>query len=348
MIDLVAGFQVKFKSMIRILSLLTVYALTFSACTKSGPSLPHPRLAYVTNGVASFWTIAKVGALKAGSDLDVKVDIRMPVEGALDQKRIVEDLLARGVDGIAISPIDPENQEDLINEACENTFVITHDSDAPRTKRLCYVGMDNYKAGRLVGKLVREAMPEGGSVMLFVGRLEQLNAAQRRQGVIDELLDRSREQMGKIDPINQILKGKRYTILDTRTDQFDQAKAKANAEDAIARYPELGCMVGLFAYNTPACLVALKDAGNKQIHLVAFDEDPETLQGIVDGRIHGTVAQQPYQYGYESVRILAGLVKGDQSVIPENGFLNIPAQSIRKDNVQEFWDDLNRKLHALE
>ena len=50
--------------------------------------------------------------------------------------------------------------------------------------------MENYLAGRMCGELVKEAMPDGGSVMLFVGRLEQLNARQRQQGVIDELLDR--------------------------------------------------------------------------------------------------------------------------------------------------------------
>ena len=233
----------------------------------------------MTNGVASFWTIAEAGALKAGRDLNVDVDVRMPVEGVLDQKRIVEDLLARGIDGMAISPIDPDNQEDLVNEACDRTTVITHDSDAPRTRRLCYVGMDNYRAGRLVGKLVKEAMPEGGSVMLFVGRLEQLNASQRRQGVIDEVLDRPGETMGAIDPPNAALKGERYTILDTRTDQFDQAKAKANCEDAIARYPDLGCMVGLFAYNPPACLVALEQAGVDGIHLVGFDEARRDLAG---------------------------------------------------------------------
>ena len=156
--------------------------LSAAGCSGPEPGSQQPRLAYVTNGVASFWTIAEAGALKAGRDLDVDVDVRMPVEGVLDQKRIVEDLLARGIDGMAISPIDPDNQEDLVNEACDHTTVITHDSDAPRTRRLCYVGMDNYRAGRLVGKLVKEAMPEGGSVMLFVGRLEQLNATQRRQG----------------------------------------------------------------------------------------------------------------------------------------------------------------------
>jgi ribose transport system substrate-binding protein len=268
----------------------------------------------------------------------------MPAEGIADQKRIIEDLLTRGVDGIAISPIDPANQSYLINQACEATKVITHDSDAPGTKRLCYIGMDNYTAGRMCGKLVKEAMPEGGSVMILIGRLEQDNARRRRQGVIDELLDRDPDPT-RYDAPGEKLKGNKYSIVGTLTDQFDMAKGKANAEDAIARYPDLGCMVGLFAYNPPLCLEALKQSGKAgKIKLVGFDEADETLQAIKDGICHGTVVQNPYMYGMESVRVLSALARGDDKVIPKGGFIDIPARQIRKDNVDEFWKDLKEKL----
>ena len=114
----------------------------------------------------------------------------MPTKGIVDQQRLIETALVRGVAGIAISPIDAKNQVDLINQAAKQSKVVTHDSDAPDSQRLCFIGMDNYKAGREAGKLVKEALPEGGKIMIFVGRLEQLNAQQRRQGVIDELMDK--------------------------------------------------------------------------------------------------------------------------------------------------------------
>src|SRR5213076_1833747 len=111
-------------------------------------------------------------------------------------------LLARGIYGIAISPIDAANQVGFLDEVAAKTNIITHDSDAPASKRLCFVGMDNYKAGRAAGKLVKEALPDGGKIMIFVGRLEQLNAQQRRQGVIDEVLDRAVPSLNslKYDP----------------------------------------------------------------------------------------------------------------------------------------------------
>src|SRR5205814_10500878 len=112
--------------------------------------------------------------------------------------------------------------------------------------------------------------------------------------------------------------GTKYVILDTRTDGFDRAKAKQLAQDAMTSNPDLGCMVGLFAYNPPICLDAIRDAGKLgKIKIVAFDENGDTLQGIKDGHIAGTIVQNPYMYGHESVRILAALARGDESVLPK-------------------------------
>lgn len=304
-----------------------------------------PTFGFVTNGIASFWVIAEKGCRKAAADFGVNVDVEMPAEGIGDQKRMIQSLLTRGVDGIAVSPIDPANQIELLNDAAARTILITHDSDAPGTRRRCYVGMDNYLAGRLCGRLVKDALPDGGSIMIFVGRIEQLNARLRRQGVIDEVLGREADS-SRFDPPGRSLESGRYVILDTRTDGFDNAKAKAQAEDAITRYPNLGCMVGLFAYNAPKCLDAVRAAGKlDRIRIVAFDEADETLQGIQDGSIVGTVVQNPYEYGYRSVKILAGLARGDNWVLPAGGdFIDIPARVITRTNVAGFRADLDRLM----
>lgn len=344
---------------ISLLLLLLVFAL--AACdggrrrqsgdggdTGSGGSSGRPRVAFVTNGPASFWTIAEAGAKAAAAKFDVECEVKVPANGIVDQQRILEDLLANQIDGIAVSPIDAANQSQLLNDACGRTKLITHDSDAPDTARLCYIGMDNYEAGRLCGGLVKEALPDGGKIMIFVGRLEQDNARKRRQGVIDELLGRSKDS-SRFDPPGKELTGGKYTILDTRTDQFDLAKAKANAEDTMALHEDLACMVGLFAYNSPACLEAVKSAGKTgKIKIVSFDEDDQTLQGILDGHIHGTVCQQPYEYGFQSVKMLASLARGDRSVIPDGKFQNIPATLVRKGNARAFWDKLKKTLADAE
>ncbi len=320
---------------------LAVIVTGLNSCGKGGNAAREkPRVAYMGNAIAPFWTIAEKGARKAGEDFGADVDVRMPANGAADQKRMVEELLARGVDGIAFSPADPKNQLDLMQEIARNTNLITQDSDAPEAPRLCFVGMDNYQAGRLCGRLIKEALPGGGKVMMFVGRAGQLNGAQRRQGITDELLDRPADKPGNDAPDAE-LKGGKYTVLGTRTDEVDFAKAKSNAQEALTAHPDIGCLVGLFSYNTPKIYEAVKEAGRLgQVKIVGFDEEDDTLRGIQEGSIFGTVVQSPYKYGYESVRILTALAKGDKSVVPADKFVNVPAKPIKKDEVEAFWKEL--------
>lgn len=307
-----------------------------------------PTVAYVTNGIASFWVIAEAGAKAAAKEYDVNLEVKMPPsDGRIaNQKRMIEELLTLGVSGIAVSPIDPANQKDILNAIGEQCNFLTHDSDAPETNRLAYIGMDNYDAGRMCGQLVKEALPEGGDLVLFIGTLDQLNAKLRRQGLIDELLDRSHDNT-RYDPPGQEIKGEKYTILDTRTDNFDFGAAKALAEDELAKRPDLDCMVGLFAYNPPYMLEALKGADRLgKVKLVAFDEDDATLQAILDGHCYGTVVQNPYRYGYESVKMLAALARGDKSVLPPDKFMNIEARKITRENVESFWAELKELTGA--
>lgn len=309
-----------------------------------GASTKKPTVAFVPNGVAPFWTIAIAGAKQAGQDLDVNVEIRSP-ENLPDQRRMLEELVAKGVDGIAVSPIDGEAMQDILNVCAENTKLITQDSDAPKSKRLAYVGTSNYDGGWMAGELVREAIPDGGEVMIFIGRLEQENAALRTKGTIDAILGRPKDPAGKFTaPEAPITEGK-YTVLGVRTDKFSFNDAKAQAEDTLAKYPDIDCMVGLFTYNPPAIFEALKGAGKfGQIKVVAFDEEDRTLQAIVDGQCAGTIVQNPFEYGYHSVKILAGLARGDESVLPPNKYKEFPARRITKDNVWQFWAELKQRM----
>ncbi len=308
-----------------------------------------PKLAFVTNCVAEFWTVGSFGVEAAKKEFGVDAVVRMPANGtAEEQKRILEDLLAKGVQGIAVSPKDPENMTALLDKVGSRAVLITHDSDAPKSKRLAYVGMDNYDAGRMCGQLVKEALPNGGAVVILVGNLDQDNARRRRQGVIDELLGRSKDP-ARFDKQDAALKNDKYEIRATFTDQFDRQKGKAAAQDALTRWSDVAAMVGLFEYEPPLLLEAVKSANRiGKVALVGFDENDATLQGIVDGAIHGTVVQNPYEYGRKSMELLKQLVlepdpKKREALVPKGGFVDIPARAIKKDNVQVFWDDLKQK-----
>ena len=119
--------------------------------------------------------------------------------------------------------------------------------------------------------------------------------------------------------------------------------------DALAKYPDIGCMVGLFAYNPPLILEALTQSNKLgTVKLVAFDEDDATLDGIEKGIVFGTVVQDPYMYGYKSIEVLSGLLNGKAAAVGAEKFLDIPARKIRKENVVEFRTELKTRLGAAQ
>lgn len=148
------------------------------------------KVAYITNSVDPFWVWADFGCRRAAEQFGTQVDVQMPSSGSVEeQKRFLETNAVAKLDGVAISPIDPDNQVQMIDAAAAVMPVICHDSDAPASQRKFYLGTSNYMAGRAAGKLIKEAVPQGGKVMLFVGKMEVLNAQERSQGIIDELSD---------------------------------------------------------------------------------------------------------------------------------------------------------------
>src|SRR5215467_3996695 len=301
----------RFASVI-VLSILLLFACSSKTETNDGKASKQLKLAFVTNNSADFWTMARRGVEKADGELtDVSAEFRLTSDGtAAEQKRIIDDLMTKGVDGIAISPVDPENQTSLINDVARRALVFTQDSDAPNSDRACYVGTDNVAAGRQAGQLVKEALPGGGKIMLFVGKLDARNAQDRIQG------------------IKEAIKDTNIQILDTRTDDTDTVRAKSNVADALAKHSDLKGLVGLWSYNGPAILNAVKDA-NKigQIKIVTFDEADETLGGIRAGAIYGTVVQQPFEFGYQAIKLMTQALKGDKSFIPSNKQIIIPTMS---------------------
>lgn len=278
-------------------------------------------LAFVVNVSADFWTIARRGIEKANREHpDFDMEMIIPSQAsAAEQRRILDELLARKVAGVAISAINPASQTDVLNRVAEQSVLFTTDSDAPASKRLLYIGTDNVAAGRRAGEQMKQAMPEGGRAMLFVGTMDADNARERVQG------------------IREALQGGNIQIVDIRTDESDFARARRNAEDALSRERDLKMMVGLWAYNTPQIYQAVREAGRQgQVKVVGFDEDALTLRGVADGTIHSTVVQQPYEFGYRSMKGLIRVVNGDRGWIPASKQDIVETKVIDKTNVGEF------------
>jgi ribose transport system substrate-binding protein len=292
---------------------------------------PKPKLAFVVNGPSDFWKLAEAGVRKAQRELPThELLFKYPERGdAAIQQRLLEDLMASGVAAVAVSVLDPKTQIDMLNKIGSAVPLLTFDSDAPSSKRLAYIGSSNTDLGRNAGEIAAKAMPKGGKCMGFVGNTGSDNARERIEGF--------KAVAGKHN----------IQMVDVRTDDHDQTRARANVDDVLVARPEINCMVGFYSYNPPRIYEALRDSGKLgKITVIAFDEDPITLGAVKEGAFAGTVVQQPYEWGYQGMKLLADVLKGDKRKIPSNGLLIIPGIVVNKGNVDQFRADLQAKLKS--
>ena len=162
--------------------------------------------------------------------------------------------------------------------------------------------------------------------MVFVGMKDAQNAKERFQG------------------IQEALKGSKVEILDVRTDNTDRVTAKANVSDTLVKTPDVAALVGLWSYNGPAIVNAVKAGGKVgQVKIVCFDEDAESLLGVADGSIYATVVQQPFEFGRQAITKMAKYLGGDKNALA-GGKQIVPTLNIKKDNVAEFQGRLKTLL----
>ncbi|PWT97001.1 MAG: hypothetical protein C5B53_08630, partial [Candidatus Melainabacteria bacterium] len=158
---------------------------------------------------------------------------------------------------------------------------------------------------------------------LCVGKFDIANARERRQGVIANLAGISEEEAhGKASvefaSRNEPIQLGKYTIVGTKADNLDKEKCYANVVDTLVKYPAVNCLVGLWCSSPPAMLSGVRRENKLgKVHIVGFDEDEITLKGIADGAIRGTVVQNPYMFGYETMHILKHLIVS-HGQLPEN------------------------------
>ncbi|MBV9949166.1 MAG: sugar-binding protein [Myxococcales bacterium] len=293
-------------------------------CNRSeGAATRIVKLAFVTNNSSEFWKIAAAGVRKYEQEGKVQVDIKMPSMGATEeQNQILENLASQGYDAIAVSAIAPNDQVPVLDRVAQKLALITFDSDSPRSKRLLYIGTNNFEAGKVLGGEIVKLLPSGGKMAVFVGTLSADNASQRLQG------------------IQAAIAGHRIEIVDRREDGTDRAKARSNVEDIVNAHADLNLVAGLWSYNGPAIAAALQAREKKGKVLAAvFDEEEGTLDGIADGTIAVTVVQKPFQFGYLSSKWMHELAtKGAaaRSAIPENRVVDTGVDVIDKANVAAF------------
>ena len=286
-------------------------------------------IVWVPNGASDFWKLAEAGMHKAQKELpnfDLQWKYPERADAAI-QQRLMEDLVAAGVAAIAVSPLNPKTQAEAFNKIASQVPLFTFDSDAADAKRIFYIGSSNVDLGKNAGELAVKALPNGAKCMGFVGNTGADNARERIEGV------------------KATIKGSKVDLVDVRGDEIDQGRAKRNVEDALAANPDIACLVGFYSYNTPRIYEVLKETGKLgKIKVIGFDEDPITLGGVKEGSIVGTVVQQPFEWGYQGMKLMAAYLEGNKSGIPKDGIIIVPGKVIDAANVDAFTADLKKMM----
>jgi len=308
---------------------------------------PKAKQAIVTHvtmvpaGSDDFWKLvikgAEAGALHHNAELTVKTLSQN--EGVDEQMKILIGLLNEETDGLAISPLDADEQTHQINRLTEKMHVVTLDSDAPLSNRQCYVGTSNYLAGKIAHELVREALPEGGKVAVFLSNLTKDNMQERKEGYEAE------EQSANNATGDE--GATKWETVEYMLDQGSEENAKENILQSLRLHEDIACLVGMNVYQSQLFLDVLKEVDKLgKVKIIAFDEADVTLQGIADGSIHATVAQDPYLYGYEAVRMLTSMHTGEPFELPlgGNGAIHVSCQAIRKGDIEDFKKKLHQRL----
>jgi ribose transport system substrate-binding protein len=312
-------------------SLITLAAALAAGVALSSGAIAQdkPKLAFVVNASSDFWKLAEAGVKKAQAELpNYELEFKYPAQGtAALQNALMDDLVAAGTDAIMISSADPKNSIDAFNRIAAQVPLFTTDSDAPDSDRIAYLGSSNTLAGVQAGEEMVKALPNGGKCMGFVGFLGADNAKERIAG------------------FRQAIEGKGIELVDVRGDDVDFTRARTNVDDVLVANPDITCMVGFYSYNPPKIYEALQAAGKLgQITVVAFDEDPVTLGAVKEGSFASTVVQQPFEWGYQGMKLMAAWLEGDKSGVPADELIIVPTAVINADNVDAFSADLKAKI----
>ncbi len=242
------------------------------------------------------------------------------------QVKVIEDLIARGVDGIAISALDDKSLIPVVKRALnEGIMVITFDAPAPSTDELCYIGTNNKNAGKTAGEALSKLMGNKGQLAFLQATLTSPNLNLRREGFAEAL-----KEIGSEVEI--------VTVEDNEG-KFDVSVNKAEA--LLETYPDLKAMFGVSAFGAPASAKVVKEAGKAGEILVAgFDDLKDTLVGIRDGSVQFCLVQRTFIMGWRSVEVLLDAANGKD--VPRE--IDTGIIIVTKDNVDTYMDDMKREV----
>jgi len=256
-------------------------------------------LAVIPKGTThEFWKSIHAGAVKASRELDVDIIWKGPQkeDDREEQIKVVEDFIARRVDGIVLAPLDDMALCQPVAEAvAEGIPVIIIDSGLNSDKKVSFVATDNYKGGCIAAQRLAEILENKGEVVMMRYQEGSASTMQREAGFMDTIT--------KIDGI-EVISSNQYGGATTES-------AMQKAANILTRFSEID---GIFCPNestTFAMLRALQMGGRAgKVKFVGFDASDKLAEALRSGELHGLVLQDPFRMGALGVETLVSHIKG--------------------------------------
>jgi ribose transport system substrate-binding protein len=327
--------EAKMNRILKVLFFILVVIIIFNFSSGCGKKEIH--YGVLGKCVGPYWEVVKKGAEDAASELGVKVTVFMPQKEDIPQQiETVETWISMGFKGMAVAPSDPEALVSPINSSMEKDIpVLTIDTDSPNSNRICYIGTDNYTAGKAAGEKMAEILDGKGKVAIATGSLTAMNSLERMRGFEDAI-----KEYPEIEIIEPIL-----------CDNEETPRAVELAETALLNHPDLNAFFGVYVFNGPSAAKAVKAAGKEgEVHIVSFDVTDEHLYLIDEGLIDATIAQKQYFMGYEGVRIIHQInEEGLEAVLdslPKNEdgdyIIDTGVDVVSKENLEEYLKQMDK------
>ncbi|TWT88512.1 D-ribose-binding periplasmic protein precursor [Pseudobythopirellula maris] len=304
------------------------------------------KAAFVTGGVGDFWDSAIAGAKQAARELNVELDIRKPEgESTLEeQMHLLSVVSSLPLDAVALCPLDPERQTQLINQIAVSKPVITYSSDASASARHGYVGTSNYSAGLVAGTLVKKSFPNGGGkIAVLSGHATQESSQERIAGFKHRIAESPNPAESPTDT--------RFQIVGVMADDGSAARCEENLRQALEEHPDLACVVCMAPHQAAVVLGVLEQESLlEKIRLVLFDTSDATLEAVMKGDAYAAVAQDPYKYGYEAVTMMDSLCRGDKDYMPVvgRGAIHVSVEPVLKTDVADFRERVAARLEQAD
>ena len=296
-------------------------------CSVGGPGQPQAdatakpsrlRFAVIPKALdIPVFNYAKLGAERAAAEFG-NIDVLWNAPASADQlkqKEILESYITQRVDGIAISALNGDFLTETINRAIDAGIpVITWDSDAPKSKRIAFYGVDDFASGRIMGEQAIKLLDGKGKVALITS-LGATNLQNRLNGVKDALA-----------------KAPGIEIVETYDIKEDIIRCAEIIATGSRRYPDLAAWisVGGWPVFTRNALAGVDPAKTK---VISFDTISPALDLLRENKVQVLLGQKYFGWGSESIRLLRDIKNGKP---PASPIINSGVDIVTRDNVEQY------------